>query len=68
MTSSGMTHAGAPDDPSPLRIPGTYSRATNYGLIEIDWQQKTPAVTLTVKSAKGGPVESTTQVSFTQNP
>ncbi|MFT6179480.1 MAG: alkaline phosphatase D [Akkermansiaceae bacterium] len=68
MTSSGMTHAGAPDDPSPLRIPGTYSRATNYGLIEIDWQQKTPAVTLTLKSAEGGPVESTTQVSFTQNP
>lgn len=63
MTSSGMTHAGAPDDPSPLRIPGTYSRATNYGLIEIDWQKKAPAVTLTVKSAKG-PIESTTKVSF----
>jgi alkaline phosphatase D len=50
MTSSGMTHAGAPNDPSPLRVPGTYSREINYGLIDINWGKKKPKVTLSVKT------------------
>ena len=53
MTCSGMTHAGAPDDPSPLRVPGTYTRAINYGLIDIDWSKNTPSVSLRVKNLKG---------------
>jgi len=53
MTSSGLTHAGAPDDPSPLRVPGTYTRAINYGLIDIDWTKKTPTVKLTIKNLAG---------------
>ena len=63
MTSSGMTHAGAPDDPGPLRLPGTYTRATNYGLIDIDWQKKSPAVTLTIQG-KDGTAQSETKVLF----
>ncbi|MEN8773604.1 MAG: alkaline phosphatase D family protein [Akkermansiaceae bacterium] len=53
MTSSGMTHAGAPDDPSPLRVPGTYSRNTNFGVLEITWKDSKPGVILTIKDAKG---------------
>lgn len=63
MTSSGMTHAGAPDDPSPLRVPGTYTRAINYGIIEIDWKGDTPALVLVVKNGEGK-AESTTPISF----
>ena len=54
MTCSGMTHAGAPNDPSHLRVPGTYSREVNYGLIDINWSEKKPKVTLSVKTPKGG--------------
>ena len=63
MTASGLTHAGAPDDPSPYRIEGTYSRALNYGVIDLDWSGKKPAVTLQVKGFDGKAV-STTKVSF----
>jgi len=63
MTTSGMTHAGGPDDPSTFRIPGTYSRATNYGLIEIDWNGEKPALKLLVKKATGE-IESSTVVGF----
>ena len=52
MTCSGMTHAGAPNDPSHLRVPGTYSREPNYGLIDINWGKKKPEVTLSVKTPK----------------
>jgi alkaline phosphatase D len=52
MTCSGMTHAGAPNDPSYLRVPGTYSRDLNYGLIDINWGKKKPEVTLSVKTPK----------------
>ena len=60
MTSSGLTHAGAPDDPSPLRVPGTYSRKVNYGLINISWQKSRPSVSLVVKNGEGK-IESTTK-------
>jgi hypothetical protein len=49
-----MTHAGAPNDPSHLRVPGTYSREVNYGLIDINWGEKKPKVTLSVKTPKAG--------------
>ncbi len=63
MTSSGMTHAGAPDDPGPLRLQGTFTRAKNYGLIDIAWQKASPAVTLTIRSAEGKTL-SATEVRF----
>ncbi len=66
MTSSGMTHAGAPDDPGPLRLPGTFTRSTNYGLVDIDWGKKTPAVTLTVQS-KEGKAQSVTKILFPES-
>lgn len=59
MTASGMTHAGAPDDPDPLRVKGTYTRKTNYGLIDIEWEGRKPLVTLTIKAATGEPLTST---------
>lgn len=63
MTTSGMTHAGGPDDPSNFRITGTYSRATNYGTIEIKWSGAKPLVTLKIKKATGE-TESSTKVTF----
>ncbi len=59
MTASGMTHAGAPDDPDPLRLPGSYTRQTNFGLLDISWQDSRPSVTLGIRSAKGEPLSST---------
>lgn len=63
MTSSGMTHAGASNDPSSYRIPGTYTDQTNYGLLDIDWEGARPSVMLNIKSAKGRTL-SRTQVKF----
>jgi alkaline phosphatase D len=63
MTASGMTHAGAPDDPDPLRIKGTYTRQTNFGLIKIAWQKSKPTVTLEIKSSAGD-LLSATKVNF----
>ena len=63
MTTSGLTHAGAPNDPSPYRVEGTYSRAVNYGLIDLDWSGKKPALTLHIKNADGK-AASSTKVSF----
>ena len=65
MTTSGMTHAGAPDDPSPIRVPGTYTRAINYGFIDINWKNKKPIASLTVKNLQGK-TESLTLVDFNQ--
>jgi alkaline phosphatase D len=63
LTSSGMTHAGAPDDPSPTRVKGTFTRSKNYGLIEIDWEKSKPSLRLKIMSSKGTPL-STTEVTF----
>lgn len=52
MTCSGMTHAGAPDDPSHLRLPGTYSSEPNYGIVDINWAQKKPTVILSVRNLR----------------
>lgn len=59
MTSSGMTHAGAPDDPSPTRVEGTYYRGKNFGLLDVDWSGKTPSVTLNIKGSDGKTITST---------
>lgn len=53
LTSSGLTHAGAPDDPSPSRVEGTFTREKNFGLIEINWDQSKPEVLLNIQSADG---------------
>jgi len=63
MTCSGMSHAGAPDDPSPTRVPETYTRAVNYGVIDIDWSKEKPSLELLIKNAEGK-TESTTEVAF----
>lgn len=59
MTASGMTHAGAPDDPDPLRVPGTYTRQTNFGLLDMSWQDSRPTVTLGIRTSKGELLTST---------
>jgi hypothetical protein len=59
MTASGMTHAGAPDDPDPLRVPGTYTRQTNFGLLDMGWQDSRPTVTLGIRTSKGELLTST---------
>jgi len=66
MTSSGMTHAYAPDDPGPLRLPGTFTRETNYGLLDINWGKKAPSVTLIIQS-KEGTAQSETKVTFPES-
>lgn len=63
LTASGMTHAGAPDDPDPLRIKGTYTRKSNYGLIDIAWQKSKPTVTLGIMTSDGE-LLSSTKVTF----
>lgn len=63
MTCSGLTHAGAPDDPSPLRVPGTYTRSINYGLLDITWNKSQPSVALIIKNLEGK-TESQTLVNF----
>ncbi len=63
LTSSGMTHAGAPEDPWAGRIPNTYTKHINYGLIDITWTGKKPIVSLSLKSFKGE-VQSSTIVDF----
>lgn len=65
MTSSGMTHAGAPEDPWPGRVPNTYIRKINYGLIDISWTKQKPIVSLKLKEFNGT-VHSSTPVDFNQ--
>lgn len=59
MTSSGMTHAGGPDDASPSQIKGTYFRGINFGLIEIDWSKRKPNLTFNIKDIDGKTMSST---------
>ena len=63
MTSSGMSHAGAPDDRSPYRVPNTYYRSRNYGLIDINWEKEIPKATLTINGFDGT-AQSKTNVIF----
>lgn len=63
MTCSGMTHAGAPDDPSSTRIEGTFTSKTNYGLIDINWKSSPPSASLIIRSSRGETL-SKTKVDF----
>ena len=55
MTSSGMTHAGAPKDSNKHRV-GEFVRENNFGSILIDWSQKTPTTTFTIHNKNGTPL------------
>lgn len=52
MTTSGMTHAGAPNDPNRLRV-GEIWNKLNYGTLEIDWGGRVPVVGLKVRGKDG---------------
>lgn len=63
MTSSGMTHGNAFKDPLTTRVADTYSRAKNYGVVDIDWSGEKPSVKLKIKGVTGE-VLSTTKITF----
>jgi len=49
MTSSGLTHAGARDRGNSHRIKNSYTNAKNFGVININWNNKAgPEVTLQI--------------------
>ena len=48
LTSSGLTHAGAPNDPNRHRIGERYP-GLNFGTLAIDWTPKSPVVTLAIR-------------------
>lgn len=49
MTSSGLTHAYAADDPNKYRIPGSFHNKINFGTLDINWSKEIPKVTLTIR-------------------
>ena len=51
LTSSGMTHAGAPQGANRHRV-GPCISEVNFGTVEIDWQ-KIPAVSLHIRNKEG---------------
>ncbi len=53
MTSSGLTHAGAPDNANKYRVPGSYVNVVNFGTLDIDWSNKIPKVTLAIRDRDG---------------
>jgi alkaline phosphatase D len=46
MTSSGLTHAGSPKSPNKYQVEGSFANIKNFGILEIDWSQKIPQITL----------------------
>ncbi len=60
MTSSGLTHAGAPRAKNQHRIPGSYSNKINFGTLEIDWSNKIPTVTLSIRDRNAKAISTTT--------
>ena len=56
MTSSGLTHAGAPNDPNKYRIPGSFANVVNFGTLDIDWTKKIPKVTLAIRDKEAGEI------------
>lgn len=48
LTTSGLTHAGAPNDTNRHRIGERYP-GINFGTLAIDWSAKHPAVTLAIR-------------------
>lgn len=55
MTSSGLTHAGAPEDSNSHRI-GPFTSDINFGTLEIDWSGKNPVVDLVLRNHNGTPL------------
>ncbi len=56
MTSSGLTHAGAPNDPNKYRVPGSFANVVNFGTLDIDWTNKIPKVTLTIRDKEAAEI------------
>ena len=56
MTSSGLTHANAPKDPNKHRVLGSFVNVINFGILEINWDQKIPTVTLVIREKDAKPV------------
>jgi len=52
LTSSGLTHAGAPNDSNRHRIGERYP-GLNFGTLAIDWTPESPVVTLAIRDHKG---------------
>lgn len=52
MTSSGLTHAGAPKSSNRYRVDGSFANIRNFGTLEIDWSQKIPQVTLVIQEIR----------------
>ena len=52
MTSSGLTEEWKKVSPNIHRVGAAYSQV-NYGLIEIDWDQPDPQITLSIKGVIG---------------
>ncbi len=65
-TTSGMTHAGSNDKGCRLRIPGSYTKKENYGILNIDWSGQEPKVSMHVKSVKTGQILHTTVADFSK--
>ena len=65
-TTSGMTHAGSNDKGCRLRIPGSYTKKENYGILNIDWSGQEPKVSMHVKSVKTGKALHTTVADFSK--
>jgi alkaline phosphatase D len=49
MTSSGLTHAHAPNNPNKYRIPGSFANVINFGTLDINWSKSIPKVTLAIR-------------------
>ena len=65
-TTSGMSHAGSYDKGCRLRIPGSYTKKENFGILDIDWKGKKPSVTMQIKSVKTGETLHTTVADFSK--
>lgn len=59
MTSSGLTHAGAPKAKNQHRIPNSYYNKVNFGTLDIDWTNKIPTVTLTIRDRNAKTISKT---------
>ena len=54
ITSSGLNQTGLPDESNRFRVEGSdvYNQS-NFGLIEIDWQQEDPTLTFEIRDNEG---------------
>ena len=49
MTSSGLTHAGTPNDTNKYRVPDSFVNVVNFGMLDIVLSAKIPKVTLAIR-------------------